>query len=41
MALISQGAVYLPECVKLLAIWDGELPRLVLIDAVVQHFALM
>lgn len=41
VALIISHAAYLPERVKLLAIRDGELPCLVLVNAVVQHFALM
>lgn len=32
---------YLPECVEILPARDGELPRFVLVDAVVQHLALM
>lgn len=33
--------MYLPERIKLLPVRDGELPCLVLVDAVVQHSALM
>lgn len=39
--LISQGTVYLPERVELLAVGDGELARLVLVDAVVEDLALV
>lgn len=40
-SLTARMAVYLPERIKLLPIRDGELPCLVLVDAVVQHSALM
>lgn len=33
--------MYLPESVEILPARDGELPRLVLVDAVVQHLALV
>ena len=39
--LFSEDEVYLPECVEILPTRDGELPRFVLIDAVVQHLPLV
>lgn len=39
--LVSEDYVYLPERVELLSVRDGQLPRFVLIDSVVQHFPLV
>ncbi|KAL0606894.1 hypothetical protein AAY473_023495 [Plecturocebus cupreus] len=37
----GEEAGYLPQCVELFPLWDGELPRLVFVNAIVQHLPFM